>query len=76
MTNPEYLKYDYIKHLSAITINQDVEKLSIKSPEFIQMENENKELSSELDGIKSELDSMRDLKAEMLDIKKSLMGGK
>ena len=76
MTNPEDLKYDYIKHLSAITINQDVEKLSIKSPEFIQMENENKELSSELDGIKSELDSMRDLKAEMLDIKKSLMGGK
>ena len=76
MTNPEDLKYEYIKHLPAVTINQDVEKLSIKSPEFIQMENKNKELSSELEGIKSELDSMRDLKAEMLDIKKSLMGGK
>ena len=76
MTNPEDLKYEYIKHLPAVTINQDVEKLSIKSPEFIQMENRNKELSSELDGIKSELDSMRDLKAEILDIKKSMLGEK
>ena len=55
MTNPEDLKYEYIKHLHAVTINQEVEKLSIKSPEFIQMENENKKLRSDLDGIKADI---------------------
>ena len=55
MTNPDDLKYEYIKHLPAVTINQDVEKLSIKSPEFMQIENENKELKIELDGIKSDI---------------------
>ncbi len=43
MTNPEDLKYEYIKHLPAVTINKEVEKLSIKSPEFMQMEKENEE---------------------------------
>lgn len=43
MINPEDLKYEYIKHLPAITINTDVEKLSIKSPEYMQMEKEKKE---------------------------------
>lgn len=41
MTNPEDLKYEYIRHLHAVTINKEVEKLSIKSPEFMQMEKEN-----------------------------------
>lgn len=44
MTNPDDLKYEYIKHLHAITINKDVEKLSIKSPEFIQLENQKKQI--------------------------------
>ena len=43
MINPDDLKYEYIKHLPAITINTDVEKLSIKSPEYMQMEKENNE---------------------------------
>lgn len=47
MTNPYDLKYGNIKHLTAVTINRDVEKLSIKSPEFVQMENENKVLESD-----------------------------
>ena len=59
MTNPDDLKYEYIKHLPAVTINQDVEKLSIKSPEFIQIENENKELKSDLDKIKADIASMK-----------------
>ena len=59
MTNPEDLKYEYIKHLSAITINQDVEKLSIKSPEFIEIENENKELKTKLDGIIADVNGLK-----------------
>ena len=59
MTNPEDLKFEYIKHLPAVTINKEVEKLSIKSPEFIQIENENKELKTELDVIKADIASIK-----------------
>ena len=59
MTNPEDLKYDYIAHLPAVTISQDVQKLSIKSPEFLQMENENKALQGEIDQIKEDLKQFR-----------------
>jgi len=59
MVNPEELKYEYIKHLPAVTINKDVEKLSIKSPEFMQIENENRELKSDLDKIKADIASMK-----------------
>ena len=59
MTNPEDLKYEYIKHLPAITINTDVEKLSIKSPEYVQMENENKKLKSKLDNIIADVDFLK-----------------
>ena len=65
MTNPEDLKYEYIKHLHAVTINQEVEKLSIKSPEFMQMENENK-------GLKSDVEEM---KKQIADIKKLFANG-
>ena len=41
MTNPDDVVY---QHLPAVTINTDVEKLSIKSPQFIQMEKENEAL--------------------------------
>lgn len=41
MTNPDDLKYEYIQHLLAITTNNDVEKLSVKSSQFNQMENKN-----------------------------------
>lgn len=58
MTNPDDLKYEYIQHLPAVTINKDVEKLSIKSPEFVQMESENKELKTEIDEIKSDIASL------------------
>ena len=55
MTNPEDLKNEYIKHLPAVTIMEDVKKITIKSPEFIEMENENKELKTELDAIKADI---------------------
>lgn len=42
MENPEKLKEKYIEHLNAITINLDVNNLDLKSPEYIQLENENK----------------------------------
>ncbi len=68
MTNPEDLKYDYIQHLAAVTISKDVEKLSVKSPEFVQMENENQSLKSEVGVMRKELDEMKELKKEFYGI--------
>ena len=69
MTNPEDLKYEYIKHLHAVTINKEVEKLSIKSPEFMQMENEKNKLESELVDIRKEMDDVREMKRELEGLK-------
>lgn len=52
MTNPEDLKYEYIKHLPAVTIRKKIEKLSVKSPEFKKMEIENEALRTELGDMK------------------------
>ena len=68
MTNPEDLKYEYIKHLPAVTINKDVEKLSVKSPEYMKMEKENESLKSEVSGMRKELDEMKELKKEFYNI--------
>ena len=62
--------------MHAVTLNKEVEKLSIKSPEFIQIENENKELRSELDEIKSDIDSLQKVKSELDGLKKVLGNGK
>ncbi|MBQ2613136.1 MAG: site-specific integrase [Methanobrevibacter sp.] len=67
MTNPEDLKYEYIKHLHAITINKDVEKLSIKSPEFIQLENQKNRLESEISSIRAEMGDVKDMKKKFED---------
>ena len=53
------LREKYIEHMGAVTINLDVEKLSIKSPEFQAMESENQKLNAELDGLKSEVDYIK-----------------
>lgn len=59
MENPLRLREKYIEHMGAITINLDVDKLTIKSPEFAMMENENKELKSKLDAIISDVDFLK-----------------
>ena len=68
MTNLDDLKYEYIQHLPAVTINTDVEKLSVKSTHFIQMEKENEELKSEVGSMRNELEEMKGLKKELLGI--------
>ena len=68
LTNPEDLKFEYIEHLSTVTINIDVEKLSIKSPQFIQIERENETLKSEVGDMRKELDEMKKLKNEFYSI--------
>lgn len=55
MTNPDDLKTEYIRHIHAVTLNKEVEKLSIKSPEFVQMENENREYKNKLDKLADDM---------------------
>jgi integrase len=47
MVNPEDLKQEYINHLPALMMTVDVEKLSIKSPEYHKLEQENKSLKED-----------------------------
>lgn len=56
MTNPEDLKYEYIKHLHAVTINKEVEKLSIKSPEYIKLEKEKDYYKNKVDTLSGKVD--------------------
>lgn len=63
MEDPKKLKEKYIEHLDCLTINLDVNKLDIKSPDFIKLENENKEL-------KTELSEINDIKERLLKLEK------
>ena len=53
------MKFEYIRYLPAVTINANVEKLSVKSPQFIQMEKENDALKSEVGSMRGEFEEMR-----------------
>lgn len=58
LEDPKKLREKYIDHLDCLTINLDVNKIDIKSPEFIQLETENQNLRSDLDNIYSRLDEL------------------
>ena len=62
MTNRDDLKYEYIQHLPVVAINTDVEKLSVKSSQFIQVEKENDALKSEVGSMRNEIGEVRGLK--------------
>lgn len=56
MVNPDDLKYEYIRHLHAVTISKDVEKLSIKSPEYVKMEKEKEFYKNKVDTLTGKVD--------------------
>lgn len=66
MINPEDLKYQYIEHLQALTINTKVEKLHVKSPEFVKIENEKNELMLELERLKFDIDSLKSMVGKII----------
>lgn len=59
MVNPEDLKQEYINHLHALLMSVDVEKLSVKSPEYYKLEQENRDL-------KVKNDDLEDIKRRVL----------
>ena len=54
--------------MPAVTLNTDVEKLSIKSSQFIQMEKENEALKSEVGNMRNEIEEVMGLKKEIIGI--------
>ena len=54
----EALKEEYIKHLPAVTISKEVEKVTVKSAEYLKLENTNRELEKT---IKEQQDSMNEI---------------
>lgn len=59
MTNPEDLKAEYIEHLPALMMGKEVEKIKIKSPEYIRLESENKEYKESLEEMWEEINNIK-----------------
>ena len=55
MVNADDLKAEYIKHLPALMIGKEVEKITVKSKEFIELESENTNLKSEVNSLKQDV---------------------
>ena len=56
LEDPEKLRQKYVEHLDAITINMNINNISIKSPEYLELEKLYQEMESEL----SEIDNMKE----------------
>ena len=61
MVNPEDLKQEYINHLPALLMSVDVERLSIKSPEYHKLEEENQMYREKEEKINSILERLERL---------------
>ena len=55
----ESLRTEYIQHLHAVTISKEVEKVTVKSPEYVKLENKNKDLQEKVHQQQSKYDSLR-----------------
>ena len=53
--NPEKIREEYIKHMDCLTINLDVNSLDIKSPEYVQLENENKDYQKRMSKLENDI---------------------
>ena len=70
--DPDKLKEKYIVHMSAVTINVEVEKLTIKSPEFIQLENHKNRVDAEIVNLRREMDDLRSMREDLEGIKEQV----
>ncbi len=70
--NEDDLKAEYINHLHALQISQEVEKVTVKSKEFREMEVRNIELVNENKILKEEVDTISERQDEL---EKLVLGG-
>lgn len=65
MTNPEDLKIEYIEHLPALSMGKDIEKVTIKSPEFTKLELELKDKTEEVESVNARLDNIEKILGDL-----------
>ena len=65
MTNPEDLKLEYIEHLPALSMGKDVEKVTIKSPEFTRLEAELKDKTDEVESVNERLNNIEKILVDL-----------
>ena len=53
--NPENIRSEYIKHMDCLTINLDVNSIDIKSPEYIELENEHRDYRKHVENMEDDL---------------------
>ena len=53
--DPEFLKSKYVQNLEQVTINQEVEKISVDNPEVIQIKKEKEILENKLDNLQDNM---------------------
>ena len=58
MTNPENLKFEYVEHMNSVIMSKKIEKVTVKSAEYLKLENTNRELEKT---IKEQQDSMNEI---------------
>ena len=59
MVNPDDLKAEYIEHLPALMMGKEVEKIKIKSPEYLRLESENKQYKESLEEMWEEINNIK-----------------
>lgn len=64
MINIEDLRNEYIKHLPALMIGKEIEKITVKSKEFVELESENNSLKQEINNLKGDVADIK----KMFDI--------
>lgn len=70
MVNPDDLKYEYIEHLPCLLMGKDVEKVSVKSPEYHRLEQENKKYKDNLSSLWDELNNLKSRQEVWEELKK------
>lgn len=70
MVNPDDLKYEYIEHLPCLLMGKDVEKVSVKSPEYHRLEQENKKYKDNLSSLWDELNNLKSRQEAWEELKK------
>jgi len=61
MTNPEDLKLEYIEHLPVLTMGKDVEKVTVKSPEYHRLERELEKKTDEVQAMNDRISSVEEV---------------
>ncbi|MCR5027376.1 MAG: tyrosine-type recombinase/integrase [Methanobrevibacter sp.] len=65
MINPEDLRLEYIQHLPCLMIGKEVEKITIKSKEFRELENELKNKTEEVESVTTRLDNIEKILGDL-----------